>query len=307
MRPEITSISLFAAVIALAFAGFPSPASACEGGRCVTSTHPSEGETDVPVDAAIWVFYETGGGAGLSAVLRGPDGEPVVVNTHTELGGEVAILGSAVLVLAPQAPLAPDTTYELELLDSPQAPDLCAGPSTVVFTTGREATTPVSSHAGDTWADGTFLDEEGMALGSNCDVGPERWRLEVGFTEPNPSSSAVAWRLYSRGELVATSPTVPLRIDLPELEQEGVSFTIRAVNGAGVEGKPSRATVWPVPLGPDGEAEDEDDDFVCAFDGPRCCSFTDSALGSDSLWSMLVLLGFAGLGRRRSGQASPMS
>lgn len=110
---------------------------------------PEDGATDVPLNARVYVLYDTqGSDPGSTLELRVQDGATVAVDETTPY-----TIGAARL-LAPTAPLAPSTTYEiLDTLALPcdsELPRTCIAEPTVIatFTTGAALDTARPSVTG---------------------------------------------------------------------------------------------------------------------------------------------------------------
>jgi len=99
----------------LATAAGPRPAGACSCAWLETEAlYPADGQTDVPMNARIWVgggeyWGEPGDGESRLTLLDG-DGQPVAVE-YSELTG----YNDLIAVLSPTAPLASGVTYEIQL------------------------------------------------------------------------------------------------------------------------------------------------------------------------------------------------
>jgi len=165
---------------------------------------PEDGATDVPLNARIYVLYDTAGGdPGSTLSLRVQGGADVALGATTPL-----TLGSARL-LTPAAPLQPSATYELlDTLtlpcDSEFASDCISAAAVIAtFTTGTAADTSAPSLTG------VSLQSSGFCTGESCPDGEDVQydTITIGAVADDLPTNWVQYMYLSTDGQVLAGPT----------------------------------------------------------------------------------------------------
>lgn len=289
-------------------------ATACEAGICVERIVPDDGE-EIPRNALLWVSYDNVNGFDIEAILRDDAGVEVPIVTETFELGPLETLAQRLLLVEPMQELESGGSYTLTV--TPEE-DLCAGSVDVVktFTAGEDVDHVAPTFDGIASLDAAYIPD--YSAGSNCTLGPPRFRYQVeGAPADGAVGGAVAYRLYLDGELVALAPVGPRTegggvprptnvVTYDEPTDEGGEppnrcFVLRAVDLAGNED--ANEDVVCLDGAVDG-GEADDDDYV----GGCACALTRPDGGDAGAGFLAVvaigLLG-AAVGRRRRFTSCP--
>jgi len=179
----------------------PHRADACARGTTLHHVLPGENATEEPTNARIWAVYQRVGVEAPRLRLLDAAGAEVPARlVHHDEGVQNA-LTPRVMSLSPRAPLSPSSRYTVELWTA----DRGAFERVHAFTTGAaaddEAPTPVAS-----------AQPEATRLDRTCSCCSPRVSVELrGATV----AGAVAYRVYSMGQVLGLAPEMPAVIELP--------------------------------------------------------------------------------------------
>jgi hypothetical protein len=224
----VTSTVLVTCALALDAAS----AMACEPGYCVDSVVPADGDSDVPTDTKIWVFYNHTRGTDPEITLEDLDaGESVPTSIELEPGGQsVKEVPNMVAVVTPDDSLGADTTYRVSFSGGA----VCGSPTEPVeFTTGSSTAAPPEE-----FGDGIEISaacREAQEELNSCNKGTLFPYVEFGISTPY-TRAATAYALYRDGDLISMSEASPVPVLMePERVDESACFRLARLNIAGDE------------------------------------------------------------------------
>lgn len=220
----------FAAAALVALLVAPAPAHACEPGYCVQGVTPSDGATDVPTDARLWVFYDTTPGSEPEMTLERVDTEETVaISTEIRPGGQsLSEVGAMVAVVTPDAPLEADTTYRLAFA----GPDVCGErDSPVEFTTGSSTASAPADFTGGIQISASCVEAPDEVNSCNDQVLFPHVLFRISPVEPS-DAAAFAVELDGQPFAVSDDATVEVQMQIEDVE-DASCFELQKYNIAG--------------------------------------------------------------------------
>lgn len=204
---------------------------ACDIGACLKESFPEDGATDVPLDAKIWVFFNTTPTPFTVLLVEADSGQTILSSADLFEGGQTLNeVRNRVLVVEPFGGFLPDTNYRLELGEGWEP---CAStPPTISFRTGSSSGAPAPTFEGLSSVDVECVERTEPV--SSCDDDSVFPRLHFTATA-TPSTDAIAYQLIRNDEVVSIHRELPGRFDiLPEDAQPMECFTLQALSLSGL-------------------------------------------------------------------------
>jgi len=205
---------------------------ACDIGACLKETVPANGAVDVPVDAKIWIFFNTTPTPiGIPTLVEADSGQSILSSAELFEGGQTLNeVRNRVMVVEPFGGFLPDTNYRLELGVGWEP---CAStPPTISFRTGSSSGAPAPTFEGLSAVNVACIDRTEPV--TTCDDDSVFPRLH--FTAAAaPGTDAIAYQLIRNNQIVSIHRELPGRFDiLPQQASPMECFTLQALSLSGL-------------------------------------------------------------------------